>query len=133
VFPDAWAKLNQMVVVDAALLLNGGHSPRDRGEDAVPFIVESVRALAELEASGLLGVAIHWASPKPPEVEAVRSTARVAAAHPGPAPLYIDWSDGNGTAARLRARRFRVEPCEDTLRALRELFGPDAVSYVRSE
>jgi hypothetical protein len=95
--------------------------------------VESVRALAELEASGLLGVAISWASTDAPGVEVVRSTARVAAAHPGPAPLYIDWSDGNGTAARLRARRFRVEPSDETLRALRELFGADAVSYVRSE
>jgi DNA polymerase-3 subunit alpha len=133
VFPEAWAKLNQLVVVDAALLLAGGHSARDRGEDVAPFIVESVRALAELEASGLLGVAISWASTEAPGVEVVRSTARVAAAHPGPAPLYIDWSDGNGTAARLRARRFRVEPSDETLRALRELFGADAVSYVRSE
>jgi hypothetical protein len=33
----------------------------------------------------------------------------------------------------MRARRFRVEPGEDMLRALRELFGADAVTYVRSE
>src|SRR5690606_29370766 len=33
VFPDAWARLNQSIVVDAALLLSGGHSPRDRGEE----------------------------------------------------------------------------------------------------
>ncbi|MGH7527907.1 MAG: DNA polymerase III subunit alpha, partial [Gemmatimonadales bacterium] len=33
VFPDAWAKLNQTIVPDAALLLTGGYSDRDRGED----------------------------------------------------------------------------------------------------
>ncbi len=133
VFPDAWAKLNQVVAVDAALLLTGGHSARDRSEDVAPFIVESARPLAELEASGLLGVAIRWAAPGAPEAGVARAAARVAASHPGPAPLYIDWSDGNGTTVRLVSRRLRVEPRDDTLRALRELFGADAVSYVRSE
>ncbi len=133
VFPDAWAKLNQSITTDAALLLTGGHSARDRGEEIAPFIVESVRTLQQLEGSGLLGVAVRWAAPRAPDPDTARLAARVAAAHPGPAPLYIDWSDGNGTAVRLRARRFRVEPVDDTLRALREVFGPDAVSYVRSE
>ncbi len=133
VFPDAWARLNQVIAVDAALLLSGGHSARDRGEDAAPFIVESARPLEELEASGLLGVAIRWAAPSAPAADAARAAARVAATHPGPAPLYIDWSDGNGTTVRLISRRLRVEPRDDTLRALRELFGSDAVSYVRSE
>jgi len=133
VFPDAWARLNQSIVVDAALLLSGGHSPRDRGEEVAPFIIESARPLPELEASGMLGVAVRWAATSAPEPERVRMAARIAAAHPGPAPLYIDWSDGNGTAVRLRARRFRVEPGDDTVRAFRDVFGADAVSYVRSE
>ncbi|HET9065127.1 MAG TPA: DNA polymerase III subunit alpha [Gemmatimonadales bacterium] len=133
VFPDAWARLNQAIVVDAALMLGGGHSARDRGEDVAPFIVESARSLAELEAAGLVAVAIRWQHPDAPDPAVARTVARVAAAHPGPAPIYIDWSDGNGTAVRLRSRRLRVEPHEDTLRDLRELFGGSAVSFVRSE
>ncbi|MGD9524162.1 MAG: DNA polymerase III subunit alpha [Gemmatimonadales bacterium] len=133
VFPDAWAKLNQAIRVDTALLLSGGHSPRDRGEDVAPFIVESARPLAELERSGLVGVAIRWALPEAPDPSIARSVARVVAAHPGPAPLYIDWSDGNGTRVRFRSRRLRVEPRDETLRDLRVLFGGEAVSYVRSE
>ena len=43
VFPDAWAKLNATIFPDAALLLSGGYSDRDRGEDHAPFIVESAR------------------------------------------------------------------------------------------
>lgn len=132
VFPDAWAKLNQAIHNDAALLLTGGYSPRDRGEEQAPFIVEGVRTLDELEAAGMLGIAIRWSAPSAPPVEAARAAARVAAAHPGPAPLYIEWSDGNGTAVRLRARRLRVEPHEEVVRALRELFGGEAVSYIRA-
>jgi DNA polymerase-3 subunit alpha len=133
VFPDAWARLNQVVRVDAALLLNGGYSTRDRGEDGAPFIVETARELPELEAAGLVGLAIRWLATAAPDTEMARAAAGVAAAHPGPAPLYIDWSDGNGTAVRLRSRRLRVEPNEATLRALRELFGGDSVSFVRAE
>lgn len=133
IFPDAWSKLNQVVRADAALLLTGGYSARDRGEEQAPFVIEAARNLGEFEASGELGVAIAWAAPRPPRPEDLAAATRVCETHPGPAPLYIDWSDGNGTRVRLRSRRLRVQPIADTLRALRELFGPDAVSLTRSE
>ena len=41
VFPDAWAKLNQVVKEDLAVLLTGGYSARDRGEERAPFVIES--------------------------------------------------------------------------------------------
>ncbi|HET9133035.1 MAG TPA: DNA polymerase III subunit alpha [Gemmatimonadales bacterium] len=132
VFPEAWAKLNQAIQVDAAMLLSGGYSARDRGEEVAPFIIEGARPLLELEAAGQLGVAIRWAAPSAPPPEAARAAARIAAAHPGPAPLYIDWSDGNGVAVRLRSRRLRVEPQDDVVRALKDLFGGDAVTFVRA-
>jgi DNA polymerase III subunit alpha len=133
VFPEAWAKLNQAVRADAAMLLTGGYSPRDRGEEQAPFIIEAARDLAEMEASGSLGVSIRWDSPSPPAAETVREVARVCEAHPGAAPLYIDWTDGNGESARLRSRRLRVGAEESTLRALRDLFGGNAVSLIRAE
>jgi DNA polymerase-3 subunit alpha len=133
VFPEAWAKLNQAVRADAAMLLTGGYSPRDRGEDQAPFIIEAARDLAEMEGSGSLGVSIRWDSPSPPAPESVREVARVCEAHPGAAPLYIDWTDGNGESARLRSRRLRVGAEESTLRALRDLFGGNAVSLIRAE
>ena len=100
-FPEAWAKLNQVIRADAAMLLNGGYSARDRGEEQVPFVVEGARDLSELEESGDVGVAIRWAAPGSPPTDAVRDAVRICEAHPGPAPLYIDWSDGNGVAVRL--------------------------------
>jgi hypothetical protein len=115
------------------MLLSGGYSPRDRGEDQAPFIIEAARDLAEMEASGALGVAIRWDAPSGPSADAVQAVARVCEAHPGAAPLYIQWTDGNGASARLRSRRLRVGAEEETLRALRELVGGAAVSLIRAE
>jgi DNA polymerase-3 subunit alpha len=133
VFPEAWAKLNQMIRVDSAMMLTGGYSPRDRGEEVAPFVIEGARELGEMEESGALAVTIRWSDPSQSALETVLAIARVCEAHPGPAPLYIDWSDGNGGSARLRSRRLRVGAGESTLRALRDLFGGDAVSLIRAE
>jgi DNA polymerase-3 subunit alpha len=132
VFPDAWAKLNQTVVADAALLLTGGYSDRDRGEDHAPFIVESARRLDDLKASGALALSLRWRAPSAPRPEALRQVAALCTAHPGPTPLYIEWSDGNGEAVRLRSRRIRVAAEEDLVRALRDLLGADSVHYVKA-
>jgi DNA polymerase III subunit alpha len=132
VFPDAWAKLNQTIVPDAALLLLGGFSDRDRGEDHAPFVVESARPLEELKSSGALALSLRWRAPTAPPPEALQAAAALCSAHPGPTPLYIEWSDGNGEAVRLRSRRVRVAAEEDLLRALRDLLGADSVHYVKA-
>ena len=132
VFPDAWAKLNQAVVPDASLLLTGGYSDRDRGEDRAPFIVEAARPLEELKASGAVALSLRWRGPSAPPPEALRAAAALCSAHPGPAPLYIEWSDGNGEAVRLRSRRVRVAAEDDLVRALRDLLGADSVHYIKA-
>jgi DNA polymerase-3 subunit alpha len=132
VFPDAWARLNQTIVPDAALLLLGGFSDRDRGEDHAPFVVESARPLEELKSSGALALSLRWRAPTAPSPEALQAAAALCSAHPGPTPLYIEWSDGNGEAVRLRSRRIRVAAEEDLLRALRDLLGADSVHYVKA-
>jgi DNA polymerase-3 subunit alpha len=132
VFPDAWAKLNQTIVADAALLLTGGYSDRDRGEDHAPFIVESARRMDELKTSGAVALSLRWRAPSAPRPEALQAAAALCSAHPGPTPLYIEWSDGNGEAVRLRSRRIRVAAEEDLVRALRDLLGADSVHYVKA-
>ena len=131
VFPESWARLNQVLVEDAAVLLTGGYSARDRDEERAPFVVESARPLAELRRSGSVGILLRWSAPGGPSSDLMRSAAAVCAGHPGPAPVYIEWSDGNGEGARLRARRLRVEPGEDVVLALRDLLGADAVRFVK--
>ena len=132
VFPDAWAKLNGTILPDAALLLTGGYSDRDRGEDHAPFIVESARALDELKGSGAVALSLRWRAPGAPLPESLRAAAALCSAHPGPTPLYIEWSDGNGESVRLRSRRVRVAAEEDLVRALRDLLGADSVHYIKA-
>ncbi len=132
VFPDAWAKLNQTIVADAALLLTGGYSDRDRGEDHAPFIVETARQMDDLKRSGAVALSISWRAPSAPPPELLQQAAALCTAHPGPTPLYIEWSDGNGEAVRLRSRRVRVAAEEDLVRALRDLLGADSVHYVKA-
>ncbi len=132
VFPDAWAKLNQVIVADAAMLLTGGYSERDRGEDRAPFIIESARALDDLKRSGAVALSLRWRAPDAPPPETMRAAAALCTAHPGPTPVYIEWSDGNGEAVRLRSRRLRVAAEDDLVRALRHLLGTDSVHYVKA-
>ncbi|HEX5385103.1 MAG TPA: DNA polymerase III subunit alpha [Gemmatimonadales bacterium] len=132
VFPEAWAKLNQTIQPDAALLLTGGYSARDRGEDRAPFVVEDARPLEELKESGAVGLSLRWRAPSAPASAALKAAAALCEAHRGPIPVYIEWSDGNGEAVRLRSRRLRVAAGDDLLRALRDLLGHDAVHYVKA-
>jgi DNA polymerase-3 subunit alpha len=131
-FPEAWAKLNQVIVSDAAMLLTGGYSDRDRGEDRAPFIVESARPLEELKQSGAVALSVRWRAPSAPPAAAIRSLARLCAERPGPTAIYIEWNDGNGESIRLRSRRLRVAVADDLMIALRDLLGADAVQYVKA-
>ncbi|MEP6475179.1 MAG: DNA polymerase III subunit alpha, partial [Gemmatimonadota bacterium] len=132
VFPEAWAKLSLILKEDEAMLLTGGYSARDRDEDRAPFVIESARPLAELRPAGAIGVSIRWQAPSAPDEDRVRSAAALCATHPGPAPLYIEWSDGNGEKLRARARRLRVSPDEELLTALKGVLGSEAVSFVKA-
>jgi DNA polymerase-3 subunit alpha len=142
VFPEAWAKLNDVIHPDRALLLSGSYSARDRGEEQAPFIVELAQPLDELKASGAIGVALRWSPGAPPPPDATRAAAALCAAHPGPSPVLVEWSDEAGTAddggrngtvpARLRSRSLRVEAADDLLAALRDLLGPEHVHLVRT-
>jgi DNA polymerase III subunit alpha len=132
VFPEAWSKLNQIILPDAALLLTGGYSERDRGEDQAPFIVEGARPLEDLKSSGALALSLKWKAPAAPQPAALKDVVALCSRYPGPTPLYIDWSDGNGEAVRLRSRRIRVAAEDDLVRALRDLLGPTSVHYVKA-
>ncbi len=132
VFPETWSKLSGMIAPDSAMLLTGSYSARDRGEDRAPFIVESAQPLSGLRASGAVGVLVGWSVEDAPEPDAARAFSALCAAHPGHAPLFIEWSDGNGTMARLRSRTCRVSLDDEFLAELRELLGQERVRLVKA-
>src|SRR2546421_3947288 len=107
VFPEAWAKLNEVILPDRALLLGGSYSARDRDEEQAPFIVETAQSLEDLRAKGAIGVALVWSRAAPPPPDAARAVAALCAAHPGPAPVLVEWLEsdpngGGGTPGRPR-------------------------------
>jgi len=132
VFPETWNKLSRVIVPDAALLLVGGYSPRDRGEERVPFIVEEAQPLAGLRDSGAIGVSLAWKAGQGPDRDAARAVRALCSAHPGSAPVFVAWNDGNGVTALLRSRGLRVELDDTFLEALRKLVGPDRVRLVKA-
>ena len=127
VFPEAWAKLNDVIRPDQALLLTGSYSARDRGEEQAPFIVEAAQPLAELKATGAIGLTLRWSTGEPPAPEATRAAAALCASHPGAAPVLVEYG-GNGATERLRSRSLKVELDDVLLAALRELVGPEHVA-----
>ena len=135
VFPEAWAKLNGVIHADGSYLLTGGYITRDRGEEQAPFIVDGARVLDDLKPSGAIGVALRWTAARRPEPETARAIAALCAAHPGPTPVFLEWSGMNGSgneAVRLRSRSFRVDAADDLLAALRDLVGADGVALVKA-
>jgi DNA polymerase III subunit alpha len=131
-FPERWSKLSHIIRPDASLLLTGGYSARDRGEERAPFIVEQAVPLADLRQDGSLGVALRWKAGDGPDEDVVRRIARLCTEHPGSAPVYVEWTDGNGTSATLCARRVKVELDEDFIASLRDLAGPDRVTLSKA-
>jgi DNA polymerase-3 subunit alpha len=134
VFPEAWARLARMVVPDGAYLLSGGYSSRDRGEEEAPFIVEDAQPLAELAQGGRIALRLRWCKGGAPTAETARAVAALCGAHPGAAPLLVEWRGeaGDADVVRFRSRSLGVTLDDALLGTLREMLGPDAVTLVKT-
>lgn len=133
VFPEAWKKLSRVLQQDGAYLVTGGYSTRDRGEEDAPFIVEDAAPLAELRPSGRVGVALRWTLADRVPADAAGQVAALCAAHPGPAPLLVEWSDDNGAGTqRFRSRALQVALDDDLLAALEDVLGKGRVELVKA-
>src|SRR5437764_9977025 len=120
VFPEACAKLNEVIRPDGVLLLSSGYSGRDRDEEQAPVLVAAAQPPDQLKPAGAIAVALRWSPLAPPPPETGRAVAALCAAHPGPAPVLVEWEEGdhNGhgdhpglapgvSATRLRSRSLR--------------------------
>ena len=102
--------------------------------------METAQALDDLKATGAIGVALRWSPDAPPPPDATRAVAALCAAHPGPAPVLVEWEDehGNGGGSvpgltRLRSRSLHVDAADELVVALRALLGPEHVLLVRTD
>ena len=119
-------------MADSALLLTGSYSARDRGEDRAPFIVEEAESLAGLRESGALGLEIIWRNGMTDGDEVARGVTALCSSHPGAAPVFVSWSDGDGAETRLKAKKIGVDLSEQLLSAVRELVGVDRIRLVNA-
>jgi DNA polymerase-3 subunit alpha len=133
VFPEAWKKLSRVIQPDGAYLVLGGYSARDRGEDDAPFIVEDAQPLADFRLNGRVALALRWARRDAVPPDAVKAAAAVCRAHPGPAPVLVEWTDDNGGGmARFRSRLLQVSLDDDLIAALRDVVGAGRVELVKA-
>jgi DNA polymerase III subunit alpha len=131
-FGDVWEQYHDLLVQDAAVLIRGSVSGRDRDEDAPPIFLDSVLPLAQLRTSGQLAVELVLAGTSE---EAVALATDAFRAHPGQSAVYVTATHGNNGSTetvRLRSRSITVTPDEGLLEELRDLFGSDRIRLVRS-
>ncbi|HEX6558101.1 MAG TPA: DNA polymerase III subunit alpha, partial [Longimicrobiales bacterium] len=147
-FGDVWEQYSDILVQDAAVLIRGQVSDRERDEDDPPIFLDSAVRLASLRTSGQVGIELQLCGRF--EADAVSAASEAFRRHPGSGPVYVRWTvddgtgngdgngngkahgNGNGTAeARLRSRTFQVDLSDELVAELRGLFGADRVRLVR--
>ncbi|MGH7480570.1 MAG: DNA polymerase III subunit alpha, partial [Longimicrobiales bacterium] len=145
VFGETWEATRHVLVQDAPVLVRGQVSGRERDEADPPIRLYEATPLAELRASGALGLELELAgvATSPDSIDAAAALLR---AYPGAGRVYVHWgrerdtdaaSDGNGNGDpvpggyRLRSRSITVTPDEALVAGLRDLFGPARVTLVR--
>ncbi|MBW3554130.1 MAG: DNA polymerase III subunit alpha [Gemmatimonadetes bacterium] len=147
-FGEAWEKSRDVLAQDAAVLIRGQVSGRDRDEDDPPVFLDEAIPLATLRDAG--SVALELRLLRGETTERIEAATAVFRGSPGQAPLYVvlDGNGGNGGTGnggnaggangasgprRFRSRTVKVSANADVVNELRELFGSDRVRLVRAQ
>jgi DNA polymerase-3 subunit alpha len=115
---------------DAAVVVRGAVSGRERDEEDPPMFLDSALPLEKVREGGEVGLAIELGS-SGPDPAAVQEAKALLAAHPGEGPVVVLWKNGGSEAQRLRSRTLKVAPGDELLLALRERLGDDRVRLHR--
>ncbi|HYJ79883.1 MAG TPA: DNA polymerase III subunit alpha [Longimicrobiaceae bacterium] len=128
-FGDAWAKYKDVLRQDAAVLVRGAVSSRERDEEDPPLFLDGAVPLESVRESGEVGVCLDLAGADAAAVERARA---ILAEHAGPGAVYVQWRNGGeGDPPRLRSRTLKVAPRDELLAALREALGEERVHLHR--
>jgi len=131
-FGDAWQRAKEILSQDAAVLLRGTVSNRERDEESPPIFLDTAERLDEVALSGRVAVAIEVREGVGAPAESFRAARAVLTGHPGTAPVEVHLTRLDGDSSRMRSRSLRVGVDPDTLGALRGLFGVGRVRLVRA-
>jgi DNA polymerase-3 subunit alpha len=130
-FGDVWEGYNDILMQDAAVLIRGQVSGRDRDEEDPPIFLDSAIKLGSLRTSGQVAVELRL-SKDGTEPEMLSAASELFRRHPGPAPVLVGWLTGqNGDTARMRSKQFTVDLSEDLITELRGLFGNERIRLVK--
>jgi DNA polymerase-3 subunit alpha len=129
-FGESWAKYKSVLLQDAAVVIRGAVSNRERDDEDPPLFLDGAIPLDGVRESGEVGVCIEL-SAGGPDAAAVDEAKRILAEHAGPGPVTVLWKSAEEEAARLRSRTLRVSPRDELLAALRATLGDDRVRLQR--
>lgn len=129
-FGDVWEQNSDLIVQDAAILIRGQVSDRERDEEDPPIFLDGVTPLGMVRTNGQVGLEVRLSSDLPPDD--LSAAADIFRRHPGAGAVFVRYVNGgeNGTA-RLRSREFLVDMSDELIKDLRELLGAELVQLVR--
>jgi DNA polymerase III subunit alpha len=135
-FGEAWEKYREVLVQDAAVLVRGQVSGRDRDEDDPPIFLDEALPLGMIRSAGSVGVELRLSRGE--TAERIGEATVALRGNPGDAPLFVllDANGGDGPTARggrFRSRSLKVAPTAELMTELKALFGPDRVRLVRTQ
>ena len=139
-FGEAWEANKDRLIQDAAVLLRGEVSGKERDEEAPPVFLREVVALGQVRSLGSLALEVRLDGAQGLTPDAIERASEAVRSHEGGAPIFLRWSgtDGNGNgnggerAHRFRSRSLQVDLSPALLASLRDLFGSERVRMVRS-
>ncbi|MDZ7778755.1 MAG: DNA polymerase III subunit alpha [Gemmatimonadota bacterium] len=131
-FRETWQECKDILRQDAAVVITGKVSSRERDEEEPPIFLDSARALEDVAEAGELAVQIELELGSEVPEEAFAKARDVLSAHPGTSPVWLQVGRDNGDQApRLRSRSLGVTPDRDAMQELQKLFGRRNVRLVR--
>ena len=130
-FGDVWEGYADILTQDAAVLIRGQVSGRDRDEEDPPIFLDSAIKLGSLRTSGQVAVELRL-SRDATDPDMLSAASDAFRKHPGPAPVLVGWMVGqNGDTARMRSRQFSVDLSDELIAELRTLFGAERIRLVK--
>jgi DNA polymerase-3 subunit alpha len=132
-FREPWEKHRDLLTQDAAVIIEGRVSDRERDEADPPLFLERSEPLKGFAESGRVAIQIDLELGSDLSGDVFSAARAIVEAHPGSAALELKLGQDNGASAPLyRSRSLRVDPSTETVTALRELLGRDRIRLVRA-